>query len=205
MKGYISKVLFKYGHPISKKTRLSLHKHSEVIYDAKEQLYPEDDTTTLLDSQGTKRVQGIVGALLYYAQDVDNKILAGLSAIWSQQASATHCTNEAIDQILDYCATNPSDGIIYRYSNMVLCAHSDAGFHNERKGCSLSGEHIFLSENDATLWWNRPVLTLAKNIKFVMSSASETELGEMFITAQEIVATRQTLQEMKRPQPKSPL
>ena len=60
-----------------------------MIYDAKEQLAPEDDTTPPLDSQGKKRVQGIVGALLYYAQAVDNKLLVGLSAIGSQQASAT--------------------------------------------------------------------------------------------------------------------
>ena len=53
--------------------------------------------------------------------------------------------------------------------------------------------------------WNGPVLTLAKIIKFVMSSASEAELSAMFITAQEIVAMRQTLQEMKWPHPKSPL
>ena len=53
--------------------------------------------------------------------------------------------------------------------------------------------------------WNEPVLTLAKIIKFVMSSASEAELGAMFITAQEMVVMRQTLQEVKWPHPKSPL
>ena len=52
---------------------------------------------------------------------------------------------------------------------------------------------------------NGPVLTLAKFIKFVMSPASEAELGAMFITAQEMVAMRQTLQEMKWPQPNPPL
>ena len=31
--------------------------------------------------------------------------------------------------------------------------------------------------------WNGPVLTLAKIIKFVISSASEAELGAMFVTA----------------------
>ena len=44
--------------------------------------------------------------------------------------------------------------------------------------------------------WNGPVLTLAKIIKFIMSSASEAELGAMFITAQEMVAMRQNLHEM---------
>ena len=38
-----------------------------------------------------------------------------------------------------------------------------------------------------------------------MSSDSEAELGAMFITAQEMVAMRQTLQEIKWSQPKSPL
>ena len=142
MDGYIAKVLLKYGHPSPKKPQLSPHKHREVIYGAKEQLTPEDDTTPPLDSQGTKRVQGIVGALLYYARAVDNKLLVGLSAIGSHQAAATQRTNDAINQILDYCATYPADGIIYRSSDMVLCANSDAGFHNEGKGLSRSGAHI---------------------------------------------------------------
>ena len=38
-----------------------------------------------------------------------------------------------------------------------------------------------------------------------MSSASEAEIGAIFITAQEMVAMRQTLEEMKWPQPKSPI
>ena len=120
-----------------------------MIYGAKAQLALEDDTTPPLESQGKKRVQGIVGALLYYAQAVDNKLLVGLSDIGSQQAAATQRKNEAIIQIMDYCATYPSDGILYRSSDMVLCAHSDLGFHNESKGSSRAGANIFLSENNA--------------------------------------------------------
>ena len=74
-----------------------------MIYGAKEKLAPEDDTTPPLDSQGTKCLQGIVGALLYYARAVDNKLLVVLSAILSQKAAVTQRTNEAINQILDYC------------------------------------------------------------------------------------------------------
>ena len=130
---------------------------------------------------------------------MDNKLLDGLRAIGSQQNSATQRTNEAVDKSLDDCATYPSDGILYRSSDMVLCAHSDAGLHNEIKGRSRPGAHIFLSENDAMPRWNGSVLILAKIIKFVMSSASEAELGAMFITAQEIVAMRHALQEIKWP------
>ena len=131
-----------------------------------------------------KRVQGIFVALLYYAQYVDNKLLVDLSDIRSQQATATKHINEAINKILDYCATYPSDGIIYRSSDMVPCAHSDKGLNNESKGRSRSGAHIFLSENKSMPRWNGYVLALAKIIKFVMSSASEAELGAIFITAE---------------------
>ena len=63
MDGFITIVFLKYGHPCPRKLQLSPHKHGEVIYGAKEQLTPEYDTIPPLDNQGTKRVQGIVGAL----------------------------------------------------------------------------------------------------------------------------------------------
>ena len=128
---------------------------------------------------------------------MDNKLIVVLSSIGSQQTTATQRTNDAINEILAFCVTYPADGILYCSSDMVLCANSDVGFQNEIKGRSRAGAHIFLSENDAMPRWNRSVLTLAKIIKFVMSSAPEAELGAMLITAQEMVATRQTLQEMK--------
>ena len=136
---------------------------------------------------------------------MDNKLLVGLSAIGAHKASATQWTSAAIDQILDYCATYPADGILYCSSDMVLYAYSDAKFHNKSKGQSRAGAHIFLSENDAMPRWNGPVLTLAKIIKFVMSSASEAKLGAMFVTVEEMIAMRQTLQEMKWPQQKKNL
>ena len=38
-----------------------------------------------------------------------------------------------------------------------------------------------------------------------MSSASESELGKIFITAHDMVKMRNTLEEMRWPQPKSPI
>ena len=89
MNGYIKKVLLKYGHPCTSKAELSPHKHCEVVYGAKENLTHEDDTSPPLYNQGTKHIQGIFGAFLYYARSVDNKLLVGLISIGSQQAAAT--------------------------------------------------------------------------------------------------------------------
>ena len=71
-----------------------------------------------------------------------------INTIDTQQATATNATNDAITQLLDYMATYPDDGIVYRSSNMVLAAHANAGFHNESKGRSPTGAHIFLAEDE---------------------------------------------------------
>ena len=133
------------------------------------------------------------------------KILVALSAIGAQQYAATNLTEHAASQILDYCSAYPNDGIIYRSSDMILCAHSDYGFHNKSKGRSRAGAHIFLSEDRPMPKWNGPVLTLASIIKLVMSSAHEAELGALFITAKEMVPMSQTLEEVGWPQPTSPI
>ena len=77
-----------------------------------------------------------IGAILYYARAVDNKLLATLSTLSSQQATATEATNAAMNQLLDYLTTYPDDDTTYRTSNMILCAHANAGFHNKSKGRS---------------------------------------------------------------------
>jgi hypothetical protein len=119
-----------------------------------------------------------------------------LSAICSQQASATDDTNKAIHQLLDYCATYPNNGILYRSSNIVLATHSDAGFANETKSRSRAGAHIFLSENDPIPRWNGPVLTIAQIMKYVVSLAAEANMTALFLTAKEMVPLRNILTEM---------
>ena len=56
--------------------------------------------------------------------------------------------------MLGYLARYPNDGIVYRASDMILAAHSDAGFHNESKGHSQAGAYIFLSEDNPIPRWN---------------------------------------------------
>ena len=72
MNVYIDKLLMKYGHPHPSKAQISPHKHREVTNGAKEQLNPEEDKSPPLEKEGTKLIQGILGALLYYARAVDN-------------------------------------------------------------------------------------------------------------------------------------
>ena len=152
-----------------------------------------------------QRIREIVGSLLFYARAVDNKLLVAINAIGAQQASATEATNEAVATLLDYVSTYPDDGLLFRSSDMVIAAHADAGFHNETKGRSRAGAHIFLAEDDPFPKWNGAILTVAQIIKFVMASAAEAELGTLFIAAQKILPLHQTLIEMGWPQLPTPV
>jgi hypothetical protein len=131
--------------------------------------------------------------------------LVALSAITAQQSCATVATKQAVQLLLDYVTTYPSDGIICQASDMVLCANLDAGFLNETNSCSCAGAHIYLSENEPFLRFNGAVLSTAQIIKFIMVSATESELAALFVTAIEIITHRQTLISMGWPQPKSPI
>jgi hypothetical protein len=86
---------------------------------------------------------------------------------------------------------------------MILCAHSNAGFLNETNFYSHAGVHIFLSDDNPFLQFNGAVLSIALIIKFVMASATKSELAVLFVTAREMIPHWQTLIAMGWPQPKS--
>eukprot|EP00957_Ditylum_brightwellii_P133800 10201863-Ditylum_brightwellii.AAC.1 len=75
--------------------------------------------------------------------------------------------------LLNYVVTYPNDGILYHASDMVLAAHTDAGFYNETKGYSRAGAHIFLAKNDPYPCWNGAILTVVQIITFAMASATK--------------------------------
>jgi hypothetical protein len=167
------------------------------------QLTHVDPYSPPLSTEGIKRNQGIIGALLYYARIVDNKLLATLSTLSSQQATTTKATSNDINQLLDYLATYPDNGTTYCARDMILCAHASAGFHNESKGCSQASAHIFVSKNNPFPKHNGLVLSISQIMKFVISSADEAELGTLYTTAMEMVPLRQTLIKMGWPQPRT--
>ena len=49
-------------------------------------------------------------------------------------------------QLLDYVASQEDVVITYNASDMVLAAHSDAGYHNEARARSRAGGHFFIKK-----------------------------------------------------------
>ena len=144
---YIANLRVKYDHPDPIIPKHSPYKHTPIIYGSKVQYATKDGNRPPLDADGILRVQSIVGALLFYGQAVDNKLIAELSKLGKQQAAATQATNDAIMQLLEYVATYPRDGINFRASEMIISAHSDAVYLNVTKSHSCAGAHIMLPEN----------------------------------------------------------
>ena len=104
---------------------------------------------------------------------VNKKLLVDLNAIGAQQLAATEERASAIEQLLDYVSTYPDDDILFRNSDTILAAHTDAGFLNKPISRSRAGAYIFLSENEPKPKLNVPVLTILQTIKTVMESAAE--------------------------------
>jgi hypothetical protein len=88
---------------------------------------------------------------------------------------------------------------------MILAAHSDASYLSEPQARSRAGGHFFLSSNAEIPPNNGAVLNIAHIIKHVMSSATEAELGALYIMAREAVYIRIILEEMGHKQPPTSL
>ena len=99
------KLLTSFGHQTPTKLQLSPHKHVPIQYSAGPQYNTIPDNSPLLDKAGILCIQQIVGGVLYYGREVNNKLLVALNKIGSQQVSATENTAAAVHQFLDYCAT----------------------------------------------------------------------------------------------------
>jgi hypothetical protein len=202
MPGYIHNICTRYRHLMPTKRQLSPHKRCEIIFGQTTQLTHVNPYSPPLSTEGVKRIQGIIGALLYYARTVNNKLLATLSTLSSQQATAIEATNASMNQLLDYLTPYPDNGTTYRASDMILYAHTNASFNNKSKGRSQARAHIFVSKNNPFPKHNGPILSISQIMKFVMSAA-EAELGALYTTAKEMVPLWQTLIEIGWLQPRT--
>eukprot|EP00804_Cyclotella_cryptica_P009932 CCRYP_017361-RA/>CCRYP_017361-RA protein AED:0.34 eAED:0.36 QI:0/0/0/1/0.5/0.33/3/0/441 len=142
---------------------------------------PTDDSASL-DRNGHKRIQQIVGALLYYARAFDNTILLSLSAIASKQAHPTQLKHKLCQQLLDYCASHPDAVVRFTASDMVLNIHSDASYLFESNARSRIAGHFFLGSvpiDKTPIKLNGAIYVFCGILKFVVASPAEAEIGAL--------------------------
>eukprot|EP00957_Ditylum_brightwellii_P199346 15194798-Ditylum_brightwellii.AAC.1 len=78
------------------------------------------DASDPLNKIGIKRIQAIIGTLLYYVRQVDPTVLVSIGTIVAAQSKGTEVTAKAVEHLLHYCASHPNTTIRYTPSSMLL-------------------------------------------------------------------------------------
>ena len=141
MPGYIKKVLQKYLHESPANPQHSPYIIAPKKYGTEAHNPLPPDKSSPVSKEKIKRIQGIVGSLLFYARSIDSTFLVGLNTIAMQQTSATDNTLKRTEDLLDYAATHPDAKVRYRASDMVLQIHTDASYLSEPKARSRAVGH----------------------------------------------------------------
>jgi hypothetical protein len=102
-------------------------------------------------------------------------------------------------------ATEPEMILTYHASDMVLAVHSDASYLSETRSRSRVGGHFFMAGHNDIPNNNGAMLNISEILKHVVSSASEAEIGGLFINVKAAIPIRHTLIEMGHPQPPTPI
>ena len=199
MPGYIDKVRQRFDHKTPHKPQHSPFKPQPRKFGTAAQEPINDDKTKKINSDRKKRIQQIIGMILYYARAIDLTSLPGLSGIASKQAEATKNTERRAAQMLDYLATHPDATVRYEASDMILNIHSDASYLSEPQARSRVTRYYFLGtkpKNNEPIKLNRSIFTFCGILKCVVASAAEAELAALFLNCKEGKIIRLVLQEL---------
>ncbi len=93
-----------------------------------------------------------------------------------------------VNQFLDYMWMHPEPKISYRASDMIL-KHSDASYLSAPKAQSCSGGYFFLGnilQDTEPIFTNDTIHITCTILKLNAASATEAELGALFLNAQEL-------------------
>ncbi len=123
---YIKKKLQECNHIRSKKIQTCPYTPAPKQFGSEAQLPLPADNYPPLDKKGIKRVQKIVGSILYNAQAVDMTVLMALSTIVIEQTKATEKTMAKCTQLLDYLAYHADAKVCFYASDLIMNIHLDA-------------------------------------------------------------------------------
>ena len=108
MPTYIQEALHKFQHPASSRPQDAPHAWNQPVYGAAVQYADQPDNSPLFPPKSINLVQQSIGALLYYAIDVDPTMPVDIGAIASQKSKATQKIRDATVWLLNYAASHPN-------------------------------------------------------------------------------------------------
>ena len=139
---------------------------------------------------------------------VDHTGLTALSSVAGDQAEAIERTESQAQQLMDYFATHPHATIRYYASEMILNIHSDSSYLSESRARRRTVGHFFLGsipQKVEPITLNGAIYVHSGILKFVLTSAAEAEIGDLFLNAKEGKILRTILGELGHAQPPKPI
>ena len=210
MPQYIDKVLLHHQHKPHKPMNTP-HHYNTPAFGAKTQFATPPDSSQLLPPTRKRRIQAVVGSLLYYARAIDSSILPALNEISASQSNPTLATEKKIDHLLSFVQHHKNTKVRFHASNMCLHIDSDAAYLVMPGARSRIAGYHYLSSypanppNSQHVPLNGAVLIECRTIRHVVASAAEAETAGIFHNAQTGLIIRQALCDLGHPQPPTPL
>ncbi len=144
MPGYIKKKLQQYSHIASKQVQNCPYMPAPKQFGSEAQAPLPPDSSPKLDKSCIKKVQKIVGSIVYYARAINMTVLMAFRTIVADQTIATKRTLEWCTQMLDYLGRNAKAKVRFHASDMVMNIHLDVSYLSKAKACSLTCGHFFM-------------------------------------------------------------
>ena len=187
MPGYIKKKMLEDNHVVPTQLQSCTYSPEPKQFGFKAQAPLPNNESPKLDAKDIKRIQQIVGSILYYAHTVDMTVLAALSTIAIDQTKATQRTMDQCIQLLNYLASNQDAKVRFHASDMVMNIHSDASYLSELGAQIRTCGNFFMGwmpKNGEPIQLNGAFYTSSAIMRFVVASAAEAELGALFHNCQ---------------------
>ena len=197
MPGYIEKLLRKVCPDGIKEANTPAH------YTPPNYASPGAHTATVDESppaseDDKKRLQSVIGTLLYYSRAVDPSICTALHELGSVQSRPSENDMKKMNRLLGYVSKHRNIAIRFYASNMILQLISDASYLCRPRARSVYGTYCYFGEPE---WINGPIACASKMISSVLSSVAEAELCGGFRIAQDAVHYRRIANDLGYPQP----
>jgi hypothetical protein len=208
MPGYLKKKLQEYGHIMKSRIQMCPYSPEPKTFGTEAQAPLPPHKLPKLNGKGIKRVQQIVGSMLYYAPAVNMTVLKALISIAEKHTNATEKTMARCTQLLDYLLHYTNAKVYFIASNMILKIHCNASYLSEAKAWSRACGHFFMGwmpKNGEPIRLNGAFHVSSTILRFVVASAAEAKLGALSHNCQMGIIFRLSLTEMGHPQPKTPV
>ena len=132
---------------------------------------------------------------MYYARAIDSTLLPAISDLATEQSKGTRKTLSKLEQLLNYCYTNPEATVRFYPSGMQLTIESDASYLSVSKAKSRAAGFFYLSSRSNPIS-NGAIHVNCQVLREVMSSAAEAELGALFYNSKEACPLHIALEEL---------